>query len=98
MQRKEEMIRVLTEYATLKMGLQELDKYSGCIFSSVYEDAEIQVTNRGFEKMIESIQPITHYNPNWTDRYEDIIEGYFHITLLGKQWKVFTLMDKEVEE
>lgn len=61
---KEEIIKVLKEYNAVRMPLKKFcddNSYFVCSIITSY----IHITSEAFDKIVEVLQPIVHYDANW---------------------------------
>ena len=94
----------LTDYAGAIISMRKAEAASeelydtlGGIFCGVENKNKIHLSSSLFEHVADVMQATITYNPNWSEKYPDDIEAYFYFEAYGIEWRVFALMDKEVE-
>lgn len=96
MTKENAMLHLMDRAGMIEYGRQ-LDERANGIFCGCGGDREIHLTQEGFRQVSEALQAITTFNPNWSERYNKT-EAYFFTELLGKEYKVFALLSKGVQE
>ena len=91
---KEKLISMLERIAEIHEKSNELYEESEGLFCGRYENCEIHIAKDRWDEVVNTIQPVVTYNPNWDARYVKI-EAYFYLDLCGKKYKLFALLDKE---
>lgn len=88
---KEECVEYLTRRAVQIEDANRLDKETGGIFCSLPTRGEIHIFGPEFGSIIDAMQPVVTYRPN---KYSDYIEAEFTTQLLGKKYRVYSLLDR----
>lgn len=91
---KEEMKGILEEIAQAQENICQLYVKTDGLFCNYTDGCKIHIANDRWDEVVNVIQPVVTYNPNWDERYAEI-EAYFYLDLCGKKYKLFTLLDKE---
>lgn len=58
------------------------------------KEREIHVASWRWNEVINELQPIVIYNPNWSKNFSTTIESYFYMEIFGRKYKVFALLDR----
>lgn len=90
---KEKAIEFLTRRAVQIEDAMRLDEESGGIFCGIPTQGEIQIYKH-FEELINLLQPVVTYDPNWRCSSGKHTEASFTIELNGKKYKIFTLLNQ----
>ena len=63
------------------------------------EYREIHMRPKTFFKVVERLQPVVTFNPNWgTENTHETSEAYFMLDLFAQQYKVFCIYNPEDEK
>lgn len=97
--KKAEIMALLTEYVLNIRRDMELFEKCPKMFVGLQTGKEIFLTEKGFDKAVEILQPVVTFDPNWgtTDTLKNRMEAYFFFEIMGEKYKVFCLKDKEVK-
>lgn len=88
---KEELIECLTKKAELMDAERALDEKTDYMFCRVNDKDEIHISEDSMKEIIETLQPVVTYDPNWCERYPEDMEVSFHLPLLGRDFRIFSL-------
>lgn len=92
---KEDFIKACAKYVELKKALLTFDRTTPYTFCITERADEIHISDIGeitFDRIINLLQPIVHYNPNYTQTSG---MKYFYLPIDGHDVKVFALWEKQ---
>lgn len=92
---KEEMKGILEEIAQAEENICQLYEKTDGLFCNYSDGCRIHISENRWNDVINAIQPVVTYNPNWDKRF-NLIRAYFYMDLCGKKYEVFTLLEMEV--
>ena len=84
----------LLRRAAITEDLIRLQENTGGMFIEV-PDREIHMAPNAWPKVIDAMQPVVTYNPNWQCSRGGRTEAYFVTELFGRIYKVFTLLERK---
>lgn len=93
---REECRDYLIRRAAITEDLIRLQENAGRMFIEV-PAREIHISSCAWAKVIDAMQPVVTYNPNWQCPTSRRTEAYFTTELFGKIYKVFTLLERKEE-
>lgn len=90
---KEKMKGILEKIAQAQENVIDVYKETNGLFCGYSDSYKIHISQDRWDEVINAIQPVVTYNPNWDKRFNNV-EAYFYMDLCGKKYKVFALLDK----
>lgn len=96
-QRKREMRDVLVLRAAMIEDSIRFDNEFD-FFCGLDTQREIHISSSKFSRVVEWMQAVVTYNPNWKCVSSTAVEAYFYTELFGKKYKVFALLDSKEEK
>ena len=97
---KEEIMQLIIKAATINEETIALDTLTdeGMFCCGNPHRREIMLVDKAFWQVIEVLQPIVTFNPNWGNNIGKVItQAFFEVDIFGKKYKVFCLIKERKE-